>query len=91
MRIYKTYFQIWDFSDCVFAVKTRKMASNEGVRVRRATSGDYAAVIDINVNVYDKLDYLPVNYQQFVVSPALYATYVAESDDKLVRKMLLYS
>ena len=57
--------------------------------MRRATSGDYDAVIDINVDVYERLDYMPVVYEQFVASPALYATYVVESDDKLVRKMSL--
>jgi hypothetical protein len=68
------------------------MASNEeGVRVRRATSGDYDAVIDINRNVYDRLDYMPVNYERFIASPAHYAAYVAESGDKLVRKRSLYS
>jgi hypothetical protein len=60
-------------------------ANEEGVRVRRATSGDYNAVIDINVDIFEGLDYMPVIYQQFVASPALYAIYVAELDDKLVR------
>ena len=67
------------------------MASNEeGVRVRRATSGDYDDIIDINLNVYDRLDYMPSIYEQFVASPVVYATYVAESDDKLVRKRSLH-
>jgi hypothetical protein len=64
------------------------MASNkDGVQVRRATSGDYDAVIHIISSFNGLLDYMPTLYQQFVETPTEYAPYVAELDDKVVSKM----
>ena len=36
------------------------------VRIRRATVEDYEAVMDINKNVYDGMDYLPARYMQYM-------------------------
>jgi hypothetical protein len=64
------------------------MATNEdGVRVRRATSDDYDAVICIVSSVSGIPDYMPTLYKHFVESPALYAAYVAELDQKVVSKI----
>ena len=45
-----------------------KELRNGDVVVRRATPADYQAVIDIDDNVYDGLDYMPTMYHQFLHS-----------------------
>jgi len=52
-------------------------------RVRRATFDDLEAIVDINDNVYEGLDYMPALFYTFMHSK-LHVIYVYEEDGKLV-------
>ena len=52
-------------------------------RVRRATFDDLKAIIDINDDVYDGLDYMEALFYTFMHSK-LHVIYVHEEDGKLV-------
>ena len=54
-----------------------------GGRVRRATFADLDAILDINDNIYDGLDYMPAYFYIFMHSKD-YAMYVFELDGQLV-------
>ena len=53
------------------------------ILVRLATFADYEAVLDINRNVYDGFDYLPVMYHEILHNPHNVAM-VAEMKGKVV-------
>src|SRR6218665_2113445 len=54
-----------------------------GGRVRRATFADLDAILDINDNIYDGLDYMPAYFYIFMHFKN-YAMYVFELDGQLV-------
>ena len=58
------------------------------VVVRRATPADYQAVIDIDDNVYDGLDYVPTMYHQFLHSRHQLMLVIVDSG-KVVGSMLI--
>lgn len=52
-------------------------------RIRRAKFDDLNAIMDINDNIYDGLDYMPALFYTFMHSK-LHAIYVHEEDGKIV-------
>ena len=61
---------------------THGVARGRG-RVRRATFADLDAILDINDNIYDGLDYMPAYFYIFMHSKN-YAIYIYELDGQLV-------
>ena len=62
------------------------MSLQDTVHVRPATFRDYRGVMDINQNVDDGHDYLPMYYHQYVQSPDVHC-FIAEIKGNIVSAM----
>ena len=56
-----------------------------GIRVRRATTNDYDAIMGFSEGVLDGTDYLPALYHQYMSNPLRFP-FVAEVDGRVVSK-----
>ncbi len=74
-----------------YILQQTKMASgtsNVDINIRKATVDDYEGVLNINTDVYDGTDYLPIMYHHFIRDPKA-DCYVAEVDGKIVSTFLM--